>query len=479
MKVRLIGIGDLHLAPGPRNTDRLAALKFVIDDAMATIADALTDAHISAWLVCGDLNDAKMSIDDRNALIEYFEIMAAVAPVVVVKGNHDFDGDLDFLAHLDTKYPIEVATTSQVIQITLADNKTPAAIFCLPYPSKANIVAAGFAHEDIARVFQESMDVVFMEAATHFQFARENGCLTGMVGHLTIGGAIASTGQPQIGGDMELTPGHLRRLGDCFQLFGHIHKHQRVDSAIYAGSLCRLDWGETEPKGYVVIECEQHDDVWTHAETFVPIPVPPMYHVEGVLTRENFLWRCTKGPGGILDTPPESWTDCDVRVRYTYASAERDVLDDAVARMERQFESARRADFEPIASTDRMVRAPEVVQATTFEDKIKAWAKLMGVSWSDQIAVKAQYLESMDDDLLVTATRAQLDDVMARGAGMKPNSRTEMPPPVPGGDVPALAQTNYSIANLKDAGSVLHVERQDGTTQQFDVTPIKPDGLLF
>ena len=93
-----VHLGDLHLRGDRRNLQRLAALDQAIAVGMAM-------AHLEAWLWPGDLNDRRMTIDDRNALAERLRTMADFAPVVICCGNHDLPGDLDVFARLRTRYP--------------------------------------------------------------------------------------------------------------------------------------------------------------------------------------------------------------------------------------------------------------------------------------------------------------------------------------------------------------------------------------
>lgn len=196
---------------------------------------------------------------------------------------------------------------------------------------------------------------------------------------------------------------------------------------------------------------------WTYRIISQPIETPRMYHVEGELTRDDFAWRCTKGPGGPTDEQPFAecsacggggqvelghhvvtrdmaidaqepqlegmdmgpefgacencggggrvidWNGCYVRVRYRYHAAERDLLGDATARIEREFAGALRVDVEPVAITQREARAPEVVAATTLPEKLQAWARLTDTAWSGEIERCAERLLAAEDGETVAA----------------------------------------------------------------------------
>ena len=73
--MRFIHIGDLHLRPDARNTMRRNALQEIVDA-------GLEMDDLGAWLWPGDINDGKMSIDDRNWLVDILFEMANHAPVL-------------------------------------------------------------------------------------------------------------------------------------------------------------------------------------------------------------------------------------------------------------------------------------------------------------------------------------------------------------------------------------------------------------
>ena len=72
--------------------------------------------------------------------------------------------------------------------------------------------------------------------------------MTLFIGHANVGGAVTSSGQPNIGREIELSPRHLDRLGPIYKGLNHVHKAQEIHGAHYPGSICRLDWGEIETK---------------------------------------------------------------------------------------------------------------------------------------------------------------------------------------------------------------------------------------
>lgn len=379
---RFAHLGDLHLAPGPRNVDRLNALDQAIDSALEL-------EELAAWLWPGDLNHARMSIDDRNALVERLRKMADRAPVVIVAGNHDLPGDLDVFAKLATRWPIHVIATPTVLPIRLATGST-AAVFCLPYPTRAGLVAVGTPPGQLVQEARRALEVIFFEAAAQLQEAQGRGEISLMVGHVNVAGAITSVGQPNIGVEIELDSALLMLLGPIYKGLNHIHLHQRIGGAWYPGSLSRLDWGECEPKGYLVVDV---DDSRSAPPTvaFRPLDVPAQYHVEADRQADGWQYRVTRGPGGKEDLRPSTWRGHDVRVRYTFAASQRSILDTAPILAE--FAEARRLELEPVAVTDRGLRAPAVAAARTLTDKLRAWCAANQQSCPDSLLEKLTRLE--------------------------------------------------------------------------------------
>jgi DNA repair exonuclease SbcCD nuclease subunit len=116
----------------------------------------------------------------------------------------------------------------------------------------------GVAKDAVIDTAANALDIIFMDAAAQLVQAREMwGDLTLMIGHVNVAGAMTSVGQPNIGHEIEITAAHLDRLGNIPKLLNHIHKAQEIGGAHYAGSVCRMNWGEIEDKGYSVVTFQE------------------------------------------------------------------------------------------------------------------------------------------------------------------------------------------------------------------------------
>ncbi|MDP3717133.1 MAG: metallophosphoesterase [Acidobacteriota bacterium] len=409
MATSLVHIGDFHAGPGPRNAARYRALDQLI-------AEGLALPSLGAWLWPGDLSHQRQTIDDENALIARLRRMSAAAPVVLVYGNHDQPGDLDKFASVSNGNPIYVVDRPEVLRIRLA-NMAFASIACLPYPHKHGLVLAGVANPDIVDEAANALDAIFMQFEVELDDARAKGDLTLFIGHANVGGAVTSSGQPNIGREIELSPRHLDRLGPIYKGLNHIHKAQEIHGAHYPGSICRLNFGEIEAKGWLEVSAFQDPlvqpagNLWSYMVTTHGIDVAPMYHVEGDLTREGFTYQVTAGPGGELKERPASWKGCEVRARYRIKQSEAAVVEKAHVLAE--FAEAL-LTLDPIVVPDRALRAPEVAAAKTLPLKVAAWCELSGAVASQGVLDKLAKLEQIADPVVhAEAARDYANDTAA------------------------------------------------------------------
>jgi hypothetical protein len=405
MATSLVHVGDFHAAPGPRNEARFRALDQLI-------AEASQLPSLGAWLWPGDLSHQRQAIEDENAIIIRLQRMARLAPVVIVYGNHDQPGDLDKFSEVKAAHEIYVVDRPTVLRVRLA-TMAFASIACLPYPHKHGLVMAGCANPDIVDAAADHLDALFMQFAATLEQARATGDLTLFIGHVNVGGAITSSGQPNIGREIEISPRHLDRLGHLYKGLNHIHKAQEIHGAHYPGSICRLDWGEVEEKRWIEVLFEDTSNAlgksWMFGVVSHAIDVAPLYYTEGELTRDGYTYDVIAGPGGAPQPKPASWKGCEVRARYRVKASERGVVDKSL--VAREYADAALFHPDPITIPDRQLRAPEVAAAKTLPDKVAAWCALAGTVASEGVLQKLAWLENGDPEYAVIGARDHAADI--------------------------------------------------------------------
>jgi len=399
---RLVCIGDCHFGPqGGRNADRYCAFDQIVSYGLAL-------EHLGAWLLAGDLNHAKMTIEDRNALATRLQTMANRAPVLMVRGNHDAENDLEIFTRLEAAHAIQLATAPRVYELALATGQR-AAVACLPYVFKGPLVGAGVGPAALGQAARDHFDAILLSLANDLAIARSFGAFTVLLGHLNIGGAVSSVGQPQVGQDIELDSALLARVPPTVpKIFGHIHKHQHIHGAWYLGSIARMDFGEQEGKVFGVLSFETPDD---YELEFLPIAVPGQHHVDGRLTREAFTIIAIDGDLVTELPAQESWRGTDIRARYAFNPAEITALD--VAKIHAEFAGCRSLKIEPVPDRAVEIRAPEIAAATTLEAKVEAFCARSGLAWSAGVLAKLTALQTQEREALLSAVASAAQDAGA------------------------------------------------------------------
>jgi hypothetical protein len=439
-----VHIGDTHIGPGPRLADKLSAL----DQIIVWCDEAAARGELAAVLWPGDLSHQKSTIEDRNLLAPRLQRLAQRAPVVLVDGNHDAPGDLEILSRLSAYYPIHVVSQPRVISVACATG-IEAAIFCLPYPHKGGLVGAGVEHEALGQTARQLLDPAFATAAEELRQAKERGAIPLFIGHVNVGGSVSSTGQPQIGREIELDPGLLGRLDAAvYKGLNHIHKHQMVESidddTVYAGSICRQDFGEMEPKGFVVVTVGPEWGTYGANWDFIPLDVPAQHLVEGRLTREGFRiesingepvcpecggqgWTVGTGSehhpscdGSCEECPvpvpvqvecpcaiPAMWKGADIKARVRYRKSETTALD--WAHIHAEFAGCRSLKLDQIAELEHTVRVPQVAAAVTLDAKAEAYCEHRQIAWTPSIGAKLTALQQQPAEAILAELQAMAD----------------------------------------------------------------------
>jgi len=417
MTWHVVHLGDTHGRVDERSSDQYASL----DEAIGHGRELAAAGTLALWAHPGDIFHTVSDAQTRNALFRRIMTMADLAPVVIVRGNHDLTGELDVFAWLRGKYPIVVSQRPELLTIETpiwipalggTTKRLCASVWTAPYPDKAVLVATGTPPDQVAQVGRVALDNLMMYGAA--ELAARPDTMKLVLGHGNVVGAQSSTGQPQIGKELEFDRAMFERFDpDVYVGMNHIHKHQQVGRAVFAGSSCRLDFGELEPKGIIVADFAPATDpvrVAFRGWRFVALDVAAMYHVEGELTPEGFTFAVVKSDGERLadGERPASWRGADVRVSYRYNPAELPRLN--VALIHAEFAEAR--SLKIVAIPDRVtdIRAPEVLAAVTVHDKLQAFAEHAGLEWTDELAALAAIIETQPVD------RWQADAVQAIAA---------------------------------------------------------------
>ena len=378
--IRIAQLGDLHLTTGPRFDSTLAVLHRVVDDAI--------DHGVELWCVGGDCAGTVVPYRQppavKNALGDLFQLMGAVAPVILCRGNHDTDGDLDIFAHLESEHPIVVATGG-IHTYTHADLGVPVVVHAVPYPHKRRYLAlaSGATIDEQLAV----MNRLFMADLTAFvrDTPPTKGEVSVVVGHFNVSGALVGGGEVMSGHEIEVTTAFLDALDVTYVALSHLHKAQCMapvrQHAWYAGSPSAQNFGEEEdPKCYLLVDLEPGEaPVVQRRLTGAPI----LLTVEATMTAKGLTrpWQ--------LDQGDERLRDAEVRLRVDVPEELRGVASGAIDAMREELVAAgaRLVQVDPRIIPTSRVRAPAIVAAASLAAKLDAWAAVQEPTLaSDQLA---------------------------------------------------------------------------------------------
>lgn len=307
-------------------------------------------------LHAGDVFERKSTPLEREKAFAWFQRMANLAPVFVVRGNHDALDDLPLLERLEAKHGITVVQEARVIHCGGVH------VACVAWPRKATLLAA-FGSQSLEAGEASAADAlrsVFRGLGA--QLADEPGARL-LLMHAMVRGSVTSTGQPLVGCDLEIGLEDLALLDAHAYLLGHIHRSQtwNIGNApvIYPGSPRRTAFGESEAKGYTLLTIEGES---VTAE-FIELPATPMIHVSAA-------WQA----GGFLTDDDQLVTGAEVRFRYTVASDAREAAAGSAEQIRQAWlnAGAMLVKVEPIVITEQRARAPELAKAVTLDEKLAA-----------------------------------------------------------------------------------------------------------
>lgn len=339
------------------------------------IAEDLRQRCVDLVLHAGDVYERRSTATERLAVAQWVREVAEVAPVVMVRGNHDALGDLPLLERLRTKHRVIVEEAARVHHIA------GVAVAALAWPRKSELLARlpAASREAGEQTAADALRAVLLGLGQ--QLAAHDGPRV-LLAHAMVRGSRVSTGQPLVGCDLEIGVEDLTLVSADAYALGHIHlpqswgdemaeHHPSAPGPIfYPGSPRRTAYGEVEEKGYVLLDVEGDDGTRATVQR-IPTPCAPMLLVEGIHDPDN----------GVIWIPLATSTElasAEIRLRYEVQRDHRDAAR-ALAAMIR--DGWLRAGAADVKVEERVVevstaRAPEVATATSLGEKlVRMWSR--------------------------------------------------------------------------------------------------------
>jgi len=378
--MKILHTGDIHFR-GDLLDEIVKCSTFMLDKAR--------DISPDVSIIAGDLFDERQPYDVPAFVkaLEFVHRLSEISPVLIVKGTSSHDGrTLEFLKNRRiyvSERPEQVILTAEgafeVLPLGEPLRKDVTALFsCLPSVSKAGVLSVldcdlNGSNMDTVELMRD----VVSGWKTVNETARALGVPTTMVSHLSVTGAILSTGQQMVGREVELGVGDLRLSGAALVCLGHIHKVQNWGEIFYCGSLTRLNFGEEEEKGF-----------WVHvfdagilvSSEFLKTPARVMVTVD--------LDKQFTGKEGL--SLPEVPEGAFVRVRYEVSEEEVHSVDEETLKKTLESSGAAAVKVEKTVRPRERVRAEGISKISALDEKLKKWAEAAGMEVSSGIFEKLQ-----------------------------------------------------------------------------------------
>jgi DNA repair exonuclease SbcCD nuclease subunit/ABC-type lipoprotein export system ATPase subunit len=375
---RLALLSDLHFSRHLRWDECNRVHDFIADDLTKRVeAGAGPDVIVCA----GDLTDGATRPDERNALAAFIMKLAAIAPVVVVYGNHETPGDLDFLSHLRTPHPILVhakPTTILVAGIALA--LLPWVHHVLPaddarrYNRAAAELAEARVIDGYLRKLGEGLDGLSWESIA----SGGDPSPRVFIGHAMIREALIKPGQPTRNNrDFLLPLSSLSIVRADIYLLGHVHHPQTLatttgELVVYNGATRPTELGEEGPHGYTLVTFSP--SVPPQVER-VHTPITKITQVQDRWEEHNGTWRF----GVSLERLQHLAKTSEVVFAYRVGVEQRSAAKTEAERIQAIVESSDGViRLSPQIDVVVRARQPAIARTKSLAEKLSIWMRMQG-----------------------------------------------------------------------------------------------------
>ncbi|MFF7025949.1 exonuclease SbcCD subunit D [Streptomyces klenkii] len=266
MTGRVFHTSDWHLGRQLGRHRRDSEVDAVLDE-IVDIADDFTPDLI---VHSGDLFDSsRPGLEDLSRAIEALRRLGAIAPVVVVAGNHDTRNVLTFVESMlnmgarEGEQPrVRFATDARPDGLLVADypaqeGELTLRIGALPY-LHPNRFAYDFTDSALTTAtYAERLRTVQADVYRRLATGRGDRDVLVFAAHLFVEGALPSYSERKISIATDYAAAAADLPAVAYGALGHIHKPQLVGRAgfpaYYAGSPLQMDFGETGDTKSVVL----------------------------------------------------------------------------------------------------------------------------------------------------------------------------------------------------------------------------------
>jgi DNA repair protein SbcD/Mre11 len=227
--------------------------------------------------------------------------LAALAPVVMLIGNHDVAPAVMKASSIEIYDTLAVPNVwvAEQYEVRQIETKSgPVAVGTAPYPMRSRILnnANGQTIAQTDSMLEDQLVHILDSMAAEADAMGDIPRL--LTGHFTVGGAtVGSERAIMLGRDVSVPKSVLADPRWDYVALGHIHKHQNLTAGrddappvVYSGSLERIDFGEEgDPKGFCHVDLARGATQWN----FVQLPARQFVTIKLDLRRDTIPTHTT------------------------------------------------------------------------------------------------------------------------------------------------------------------------------------------
>jgi exonuclease SbcC len=391
---RILHAADFHV--DDKNIDEAKkCLEFLVETVKIITPDIT--------IIAGDLFESRSVRLESMATELLFEVISKIAdlsPVSIVFGTASHEGEATAaLRYIKAKYPVHVSMIPEQYYMmhddsfvdNPSDSQPKLVISAVPQPTKKYFSSSGSidsTNQEIAGVMSGVFGGLGAKAS---QYTAPHI----LIGHFSVSGAFLSATRQMIGFDVEISSDQIALANADLVALGHIHLKQQIQKNIfYSGSLFQSDTSEAG----------QDFGFWIHELD----DAHRLQKSEYIITPFTRLYKLTHDFTDTQDTFKVPFTQENLdQIKGAVVKVEITAYEDDVAKidrddLERNLAEAKSFEIKIIRSPRENVRSEKLLKLTTLREKLTEMAKLRGEDVPESILSKADNLESMEADEIVS-----------------------------------------------------------------------------
>ena len=252
--VRIAHISDIHLMEHTRLALSVNALSEIAVDVRKRMVDFI--------VLTGDFSgrDAphRLSNNERAAFAGFVRALSDVAPVIIIRGNHDSLGELRLFEKCRGENPITVFGDRQGVLHLLTAHNIGINFIAVPWMPMRTL------GDDLTRMtVQDAIPIATERIAEFINTEIDKEEYNVVLMHGTVEGSAYSTndGRFEISSprDVIFPRNWFLQFPDVdYFALGHLHVRQQIlPNVWYAGSPYPVDYSEKTPKGYLIVDIQK------------------------------------------------------------------------------------------------------------------------------------------------------------------------------------------------------------------------------